>query len=293
MRSPTRSPGRTASATYLAAQGKKSLLRFLTCGSVDDGKSTLIGRLLYDTKLIFDDQLAALETRFQEARHQWRRHRFRAAGRRAGGRARAGHHDRRRLPLLRHAEAQVHRRRHARPRTIYAQHGDRRLDRRRCGRAGRRTARRAGADAAALDHRLAARHQPCRARDQQDRPGRLRPGRVRPDLRRLRRVRGSSSASRRSNAIPMSARFGDNVTKRSDQTPWYSGPTLLGHLETIDVDDADATGAVPFPGSICQPTEPRFSWLCRNGRVGLDRHGRNGCRGQVGPRLARRAHRHP
>ena len=39
----------------------KSLLRFLTCGSVDDGKSTLIGRLLYDTKLILDDQLATLE----------------------------------------------------------------------------------------------------------------------------------------------------------------------------------------------------------------------------------------
>jgi bifunctional enzyme CysN/CysC len=46
---------------YLAEQGEKSLLRFLTCGSVDDGKSTLIGRLLYDTKLIFEDQLAALE----------------------------------------------------------------------------------------------------------------------------------------------------------------------------------------------------------------------------------------
>src|ERR1700730_12883817 len=38
----------------------KGLLRFLTCGSVDDGKSTLIGRLLYDTKLVFEDQLAAL-----------------------------------------------------------------------------------------------------------------------------------------------------------------------------------------------------------------------------------------
>jgi bifunctional enzyme CysN/CysC len=46
---------------YLAAQEKKSLLRFLTCGSVDDGKSTLIGRLLYDTKLLFEDQLSALE----------------------------------------------------------------------------------------------------------------------------------------------------------------------------------------------------------------------------------------
>ena len=47
-------------SAYMAEQEKKSLLRFLTCGSVDDGKSTLIGRLLYDTKLIFEDQLAAL-----------------------------------------------------------------------------------------------------------------------------------------------------------------------------------------------------------------------------------------
>ncbi len=46
---------------YLASHEKKSLLRFLTCGSVDDGKSTLIGRLLYDTKLIFEDQLAGIE----------------------------------------------------------------------------------------------------------------------------------------------------------------------------------------------------------------------------------------
>ena len=46
---------------YLAAHENKSLLRFITCGSVDDGKSTLIGRLLYDSKMIFEDQLAALE----------------------------------------------------------------------------------------------------------------------------------------------------------------------------------------------------------------------------------------
>jgi bifunctional enzyme CysN/CysC len=46
---------------YLAQHQQKSLLRFITCGSVDDGKSTLIGRLLYDSKMIFEDQLAALE----------------------------------------------------------------------------------------------------------------------------------------------------------------------------------------------------------------------------------------
>src|SRR6201986_4267652 len=49
-----------ALAAYLAEQERKSLLRFLPCGSVDDGKSTLIGRLLYDSKLILDDQLASL-----------------------------------------------------------------------------------------------------------------------------------------------------------------------------------------------------------------------------------------
>src|ERR1700736_5170582 len=55
----------TASGTpdfeaYLAAHRDRSLLRFITCGSVDDGKSTLIGRLLYESKLLYDDQLAAL-----------------------------------------------------------------------------------------------------------------------------------------------------------------------------------------------------------------------------------------
>jgi len=46
---------------YLENHENKSLLRFITCGSVDDGKSTLIGRLLYDSKMIFEDQLASLE----------------------------------------------------------------------------------------------------------------------------------------------------------------------------------------------------------------------------------------
>jgi bifunctional enzyme CysN/CysC len=48
-------------SSYLEAHERKSLLRFITCGSVDDGKSTLIGRLLYESKLIFEDQLEALE----------------------------------------------------------------------------------------------------------------------------------------------------------------------------------------------------------------------------------------
>jgi bifunctional enzyme CysN/CysC len=47
---------------YLAQHEQKELLRFITCGSVDDGKSTLIGRLLYDSKMLYEDQLAQLES---------------------------------------------------------------------------------------------------------------------------------------------------------------------------------------------------------------------------------------
>ena len=47
---------------YLKVQEEKSMLRFITCGSVDDGKSTLIGRLLWDSKMVFEDQLATLKT---------------------------------------------------------------------------------------------------------------------------------------------------------------------------------------------------------------------------------------
>ncbi|MDN6116004.1 MAG: GTP-binding protein, partial [Enterobacterales bacterium] len=47
---------------YLQLQQDKSLLRFLTCGSVDDGKSTLIGRLLHDTRQIYEDQLTTLHS---------------------------------------------------------------------------------------------------------------------------------------------------------------------------------------------------------------------------------------
>ena len=47
---------------YLKSHEEKSLLRFITCGSVDDGKSTLIGRMLYESQMLFDDQLSALKS---------------------------------------------------------------------------------------------------------------------------------------------------------------------------------------------------------------------------------------
>ena len=59
--SPITNHGGDEIAAYLKSHEDKPLLRFITCGSVDDGKSTLIGRLLYESKRLFDDQLAALE----------------------------------------------------------------------------------------------------------------------------------------------------------------------------------------------------------------------------------------
>ena len=47
---------------YLKAQANLDTLRFITCGSVDDGKSTLIGRMLFEAQLIFDDQIASLKS---------------------------------------------------------------------------------------------------------------------------------------------------------------------------------------------------------------------------------------
>ena len=85
--------------TRLPPRAPLDLLRFTTAGSVDDGKSTLIGRLLYDTKQVFDDQLEHVA----QAKRAPRRRglaRPRAADRRPARRARAGDHDRRRLPLL-------------------------------------------------------------------------------------------------------------------------------------------------------------------------------------------------
>ena len=78
---------------YLEQHRHKGLLRFITCGSVDDGKSTLIGRLLYDSKVVFEDQLAALEQDSRKHGTQGERIDFAAAGRRARGGARTGHHD--------------------------------------------------------------------------------------------------------------------------------------------------------------------------------------------------------
>ena len=225
----------------------KSLLRFITCGSVDDGKSTLIGRLLYESKLVFEDHLAALEVGLEEGRHPGRRARLRAAGRRPGGRARAGHHHRRRLPVLLHRAAQVHRRRHPGPRAVHPQHGHRRLDGRPGRHPDRRAQGRADPDPAAQLPRVAARHQARRAGDQQARPRRLLAGGLR---RRSRRTTARSPP--RSGSTTSSAsrcrRCGATTSPSRARTPrGTTGPTLIEYLETVEIDDAPQDGPFRMP----------------------------------------------
>ena len=92
---------------YLAQHQSKELLRFITCGSVDDGKSTLIGRLLYDSKMIFEDQLAALEADSKKSGTQGQEIDFALLVDGLAAEREQGYNDRCCLSLFRYREAQV------------------------------------------------------------------------------------------------------------------------------------------------------------------------------------------
>ena len=146
----------------------KDLLRFITCGSVDDGKSTLIGRLLHDSKLIFEDQLSALAK--DSERHGTTGDDIDfallvdglEAEREQGITIDVAYR------FFTTPQAFVHRRRYARPRTIHPQHGDRRIERRARRHPDRCAQGRAGADPASFADLLAARHPPRRRGREQD-----------------------------------------------------------------------------------------------------------------------------
>ncbi|WP_292234402.1 sulfate adenylyltransferase subunit CysN [Mesorhizobium sp.] len=231
---------------YMAAQEKKSLLRFLTCGSVDDGKSTLIGRLLSDTKQIFEDQLAALERDSRkhgttgddvdfallvdglEAEREQGitidvAYRFFATPKRKFIVADTPGHEQYTRNMATGAStadlAIV---------LIDARQGVLRQTRRHSIIASLLGIRHivlavnkidlVGFDKAVFDQIVA-------------------------DYSEFAENLGFTSIV----PIPMSARFGDNVTSRSERTPWYSGPSLIEHLETVSVDEAVVELPFRFP----------------------------------------------
>ena len=162
---------------YLESHEHKSLLRFITCGSVDDGKSTLIGRLLYESKMVFEDQLSALERDSKKVGTRGGELDFAllvdglAAEREQGITIDVAYRffstERRKFIVADTPGA----------RAVHAQHGDRRLHRRSGGHPDRRAQGRAHPDASPQLPGAPARHLARGARGQQDGPRRLLTGR--------------------------------------------------------------------------------------------------------------------
>jgi bifunctional enzyme CysN/CysC len=222
---------------YLAAQEKKTLLRFLTCGSVDDGKSTLIGRLLYDTKLLFEDQLSALEKDSKKYGTTGEDIDFALlvdgleAEREQGITIDVAYRffatDKRKFIV---ADTPGHEQ-YTRNMATGASNSELAvilID----ARKGVLTQTRRHAYIASL---LGIRHIVLAVNkiDLVDYSQTVFDSIV-ADFNAFAARLGFASQV----AIPMSARFGVNVMTRSEQTPWYKGPALLAHLETVDVDTA-------------------------------------------------------
>jgi bifunctional enzyme CysN/CysC len=231
---------------YLAAQEKKSLLRFLTCGSVDDGKSTLIGRLLYDTKLLFDDQLSALEKDSRKFGTTGEDIDFALlvdgleAEREQGITIDVAYRffatDKRKFIV---ADTPGHEQ-YTRNMATGASNSDLAIlliD----ARKGVLTQTRRHAYIASL---LGIRHVVLAVNkiDLVDFSQRV----FDDIVREFREFAGTLNFASLV-PIPMSARYGDNVISKSTKMPWYSGPPLLAHLESVDVETALAEKPFRMP----------------------------------------------
>ena len=253
-----------AFAEYLAEQERKSLLRFLTCGSVDDGKSTLIGRLLYDTKLVFEDHLLSLA---KDSR------KFGTTGedidlallldgleaeREQGITIDVAYRffttERRKFIV---ADTPGHEQ-YTRNMATGASTSDLAVllvD----ARAGLVTQTRRHAFIVSL---LGIRHVVLAVNkiDLVDFSAAVY-GRIRDEFESFAAGMGFETIV----AVPMSARFGDNVSGRSTRMPWYTGPTLLEHLETVDVEERAA--AKPFRMAVQWVNRPNLDFRGFSGTI--------------------------
>jgi bifunctional enzyme CysN/CysC len=229
---------------YLARHQAKSLLRFITCGSVDDGKSTLIGRLLYDSKQIFEDQLASLESDSRRVGTQGEAIDFAllvdglAAEREQGITIDVAYRffatDRRKFIV---ADCPGHEQ-YTRNMVTGASTADLAvilID----ARKGVLTQTRRHSY---LAHLLGIRHIVL-AVNKMDLVGYDQAVFDRIALQY--RAFATEIGIARFTAIPVSGLAGDNIAGPSDRTPWYRGPSLIEHLETVDI-DADRDRARPF-----------------------------------------------
>jgi len=255
---------------YLDQHQNKSMLRFITCGSVDDGKSTLIGRLLYDSKMIFEDQLAALENDSKKVGTQGQDIDFAllvdglAAEREQGITIDVAYRffatEKRKFIV---ADCPGHEQ-YTRNMVTGASTADCAvilIDARKgvlvqtkrhsflCHQLGIKNLVLAVNKMDLIDY------------DQEKFEA------IVADYRKFADSIGVEDFT----AIPMSGLAGDNITTRSGNTPWYDGPVLIDHLETIEVSNT-ASQAKPFRMSVQWVNRPNldfrgFSGLIASGTV--------------------------
>ncbi|TPE62247.1 sulfate adenylyltransferase subunit CysN [Sandaracinobacter neustonicus] len=255
---------------YLDLHQHKSMLRFITCGSVDDGKSTLIGRLLYDSKMIFEDQLAALEADSKRVGTQGGEIDFAllvdglAAEREQGITIDVAYRyfstEKRKFIV---ADTPGHEQ-YTRNMVTGASTADLAvilID----ARKGVLTQTRRHSY---LAHLIGIRHIVL-AVNKMDLVGydQARFNEIVADYRAF----ATSIGIEQFTAIPISGFRGDNITGPSPNTPWYSGPSLIHHLETVEVDTTDDQ-ARPFRMAVQWVNRPNldfrgFSGLIASGSI--------------------------
>jgi len=233
-------------AAYLQRHETKPLLRFITCGSVDDGKSTLIGRLLYDSKRLFDDQLAALER--DSRRHGTQGHDIDyallldglAAEREQGITIDVAYRyfdtDKRKFIV---ADCPGHEQ-YTRNMATGASTADLAVVLVDARKGLLPQTRRHSFIASLLGISrivLAVNKMDLVGYDQAVFDA------IQADYRALATQLGLASVQ----AIPMSALEGDNLSTHSARMPWYAGPSLLEHLETVRLPDGDQTIGLRLP----------------------------------------------
>jgi bifunctional enzyme CysN/CysC len=243
---------------YLKSHETKSLLRFITCGSVDDGKSTLIGRLLYDSKMIFEDQMKALESDSSRFGTQGERIDFAllvdglAAEREQGITIDVAYRffstERRKFIV---ADTPGHEQ-YTRNMVTGASTADLAvvlIDARK------------GVLTQTKRHttlvNLVGIKEIVLAVNKMDLVGYKREvfDKIVEDYKAFAAQLGIT----RFTAIPMSALEGDNITSRSINTGWYTGPTLMGYLETVAI-DLDAAQKLPMRFSVQWVNRPNLDF---------------------------------
>jgi bifunctional enzyme CysN/CysC len=253
---------------YLKSHEHKSLLRFITCGSVDDGKSTLIGRLLYESKMIFEDQLSALEADSKKVGTRGGELDFAllvdglAAEREQGITIDVAYRffstDKRKFIV---ADTPGHEQ-YTRNMVTGASTADLAVILIDARRGVLTQTRRHSYIVSLLGIRrivLAINKMDLVEYSQE------RFGQIERDYRAFAQQIGLTDIT----AIPLSAVYGDNIIERGTNMPWYLGSTLMGHLETVPVGDDAQT--LPFRMPVQWVNRPNLDFRGFAGRIASGR----------------------